>query len=170
MAAAWMATKPIRIKAKEKAKGLFQWMVNHWRAIVLISLILAASIFIYRTGRNDGIEEADKAWTAQYNATVAEFNARMAKLRTDSKTVGDTVQDAGNKVTNEVDKIQEGLKDKAKGQNQLTCVDNRATLNTELPPEFFKAWADMNAAGAKHNPYKDVTFKSQTKSISEEQQ
>lgn len=152
-----------RTKAKERARAVGGWLSENWRLVLALGLVLAYTVLVAKLAFDNGQQSADKKWIAKYNKTVKEFNARIEALKLSSSQVANNTEQALENVGDDINKIHAGVEKDAKREqkqsNAVTpnqCVKQRPTLNDPVPSQVLKAWADMNAAGAKHNPYSDI--------------
>lgn len=147
-ATAWAAVKPALTKS-------WEFVVKHWKVLAVLGALVISHTFAVKHGISIGLKEGDDAWTARYNEAVADFNKRMKAVGGQSDDLVKIVDKATEKVEVDLDVIDKSVVEAAKKPEHVAqCAPNgKATLNTQLPPELFKAWADMNEAGAKNNPF-----------------
>lgn len=155
LATAWAAVSPFLEKLGKGLKKLWSLIKKYWKQLVLIAALIFIGSFLYNAGKKSGLAESDDAWVARYNEAVKEFNDRMKAVGGHSDDLVKVVDKATEKVEVDLDLIDKRVVDEAKKpEHTVQCAPNgKATLNTQLPPELFKAWADMNEAGAKNNPF-----------------
>lgn len=160
LSAAWAVARPFLEKLGKASKKLWALTKKYWKELIALAIVIFLVSFAYNKGVKDGMEESDDAWIAKYNEAVTDFNERMTALKGKSDTTVEIVDKATDELGKDLNAITDKLADEAKkpshSQSNSVCTPMKATLNTELPDELFKAWAEMNEAGAKHNPYADT--------------
>lgn len=129
-------------------------VVKYWRQILVLSAVIVILTFTWSSGYQRGQIETDEKWITAYNETVKDLNERLKSLTAASEKVADKVDEASRKLDKDLNGIEDDLRDEADKEKSVNPTPNcKPTLYTPLPKSFLESWTEMNAAGAKHNPY-----------------